>query len=57
MQMIEATEITDLNASCRKWLEMRAKQKTKVTFSLLDTQNREIGGCSAILCSENSAIC
>jgi hypothetical protein len=36
---------------------MRAKQKIKVTFSLLDTQNWEIGGCSAILCLENSAIC
>jgi hypothetical protein len=44
-------------AFCKKWPEMRAKQKIKVTFLLLDTQNREIDGCSAILCSENSTIC
>jgi hypothetical protein len=36
---------------------MRAKQKIKVPFLLLDMQNWEIGGFFAILCLENSGIC
>jgi hypothetical protein len=33
------------------------KTEIKVPFLLMDTQNWEIDDCSAIFCSENSAIC